>query len=111
MSDDNQFIVPPSFITLFVEPGRTKPNASRNEIAARYELCEDLAQMLTEQALDKRWQLGITEDDVLLRMQSGLLAEGSVVTAAEAAWVVTRLAELLEWPALPVADASQPRPR
>ncbi|MDO9092515.1 MAG: ATPase with chaperone activity [Rubrivivax sp.] len=103
MSDESQIVVPPSFIALFVPPGRIKPTASRAEIAARYEFCEDLAQMLTEQALDKRWQLGVTEDDVLQRMLGGLQAEVSVVNDAEAVWVVTRLAELLDWPALPPA--------
>ncbi|MBC7993296.1 MAG: ATPase with chaperone activity, partial [Rhizobacter sp.] len=48
MSDDNQTEVPPSFIALFVEPGRIKPNASRAEIQQRYEFCEDFASMLTE---------------------------------------------------------------
>ncbi len=103
MSDESQIVVPPSFIALFVPPGRIKPTASRAEIAARYEFCEDLAQMLTEQAMDKRWQLGVTEDDVLQRMLGGLQAEVSVVNDAEAVWVVTRLAELLDWPALPAS--------
>lgn len=103
MSDDIPFIVPPSFIALFVEPGRIKPSAPRDEIAQRYELCEDLAQMLTEQAMDKRWQLGITEADVLQRVLGGLQADASVVTPAEAVWVVTRLAELLDWPGLAAA--------
>lgn len=103
MSDESQIVVPPSFIALFVLPGRIKPHAPRTEIAARYEFCEDLAQMLTEQAQDKRWQLGVTEDIVLERMLGGLQTEGSVVTAAEARWVVKRLAELLDWPALPAS--------
>lgn len=103
MSDEYQIVVPPSFIALYVPPGRIKPSAPRHEIAERYELCEDLAQMLTEQAMDKRWQLSVTEDDVLQRMLSGLQSADSVVNEAEAVWVVTRLAELLDWPALPAA--------
>ena len=98
MSDESQFVVPPSFIALYLEPGRFKPRAPRDEIAARYELCEDLAQMLTEQANTKKWELGVTESDVLERMERGLQAEGSVVTEPESRWVVRRLAELLEWP-------------
>ena len=97
MSDDNQIIVPPSFVALFVPPGRIKPTAGREQIAARYELCEDLAQMLTEQATMKQWELGVTEADVLQRMQRGLLAEAGIVDAAEARWVVRRLAELVGW--------------
>jgi len=110
MSDESQIVVPPSFIALFVEPGGIKPHTPRHEIAARYELCEDLAQMLTEQAMDKRWQLGVTEDDVLQRMLAGLRAAGSVVNEAEALWVATRLAELLDWPALPPSPPSPPSP-
>lgn len=104
MSDESQIVVPPSFVALFVEPGRSKPGAPRQEIAARHEFCEDLAQMLTEQAQDKRWQLGVDEATVLQRMLAGLRTEASVVSGAEARWVITRLAELLEWPALDLDD-------
>ena len=98
MSEDNQFVVPPSFISLFVPPGRSKPTQGRAHIAARYEFCEDLAQLLTEQASTKKWELGVTEQDVLERMHRGLTGEGAVVDDAEAGWVLRRLAELLEWP-------------
>lgn len=98
MSEDNQFIVPPSFISLFVPPGRSKPTQSRAHIAVRYEFCEDLAQLLTEEASTKKWELGVTEHDVLERMHRGLTGEGAVVDDAEAEWVLRRLAELLEWP-------------
>jgi hypothetical protein len=106
MSDESQIVVPPSFIALFVEPGRVKPAAPRHEIAARHEFCEDLAQMLTEQAQDKRWQLGVDETTVLQRVLSGLRGGASGLTEAEAQWVVTRLAELLEWPALRAGDGA-----
>lgn len=99
MSDDNQFIVPPSFIALFVPPGGIKPRASREHIAERYEFCEDLAQMLTETASTKLFELSVAEADVLERIHRGLLVEGAPVDADEARWVVTRLAELLGWPA------------
>lgn len=98
MSDENQTVVPPSFVALFVPPGRIKPTAAREHIATRYEFCEDLAQMLTEQANTKRWELGVTEADVLERFHRGLQGDGSVVDEAEARWVVRRLAELLGWP-------------
>lgn len=104
MTDDNQFIVPASFIALFVPPGRIKPTASREHIAARYEFCEDLAQLLTEQASTTKWSLGITEHDVLGRIEKGLLVpteDGeAIVDPAEATWVLRRLAELLDWPPL-----------
>lgn len=45
-------------------------------VAARYELCEDMAQMLTEHARMKMFELGVTEEDVLARMGQGLLGSG-----------------------------------
>jgi hypothetical protein len=98
MSDESQIVVPPSFVALFIEPGRVKPSASREHIAQRHEFCEDLAQMLTEHASTRKWELGVTEADVLVRMHRGLLQEQAGVSAPEAWWVVRRLAELLEWP-------------
>ncbi len=99
MSDDNQIEIPPSFVALFVAPGRTRPQAPRSEIAARYGLCEDLATMLTETAHDRLWELGIAQTDVLARIHHGLLIDDSVVNTAEAQWVIRRLAELLDWDA------------
>jgi len=96
-SDENQIEVPPSFIALFVEPGRIKPNASRAEIQQRYEFCEDLASMLTETAQSRLWELGIAESDVLERIHAGLRGGQVDVNAAEAEWVTRRLAELLGW--------------
>jgi hypothetical protein len=56
-----------------------------------------MAQMLTDTARATQFELGIAEEDVLERVQQGLLAEGSGVSAAEAWWVTGRLAELLDW--------------
>ena len=39
MSDENQIIIPQSFIALFLDPGRSRPNAPRELIATRYDLC------------------------------------------------------------------------
>lgn len=97
MSDESQIVVPPSFVALFIEPGRSRPNASRQEIAARHEHCEDLANLLTEHASTKLWELGVTEDIVLERIHRGLLAGDTALPAAEARWVICRLAELLGW--------------
>lgn len=96
-SDEYQIEVPPSFIALFVPAGRIKPTASWQEIRERYEYCEDLAQMLTETARTKLWQLGVSESDVLERIAEGLRGGRAGVGEAEAVWVVRRLAELLEW--------------
>ena len=53
--------------------------------------------MLTEHASTKRWELGVTEDDVLDRIHDGLRAADSGVGPEEAQWVMRRLAELLDW--------------
>ena len=95
MSDDSQIYVPPSFVALFVPPGRIKPTASREHIAERHDLCEDLAQMLLETAQTQRWSLGITTDDTLERIARGLPSSGLDLSDAETGWVMTRLAELL----------------
>lgn len=102
MSDDNQIAVPPSFIALFIEPGRyTKPSAPRAVIAERYEFCEDLATALVDAAQAQLWDLKIGEEEVLRRIHQGLLAgPAAALDAAQAQWVVTRLAELLRWPPL-----------
>jgi hypothetical protein len=97
MSDDNQTPLPPSFIALFVPSGRSRPNATREHIAARYELCEDLANLLTEPAQTQLWSLGVTEADILARIHAGLLTGEAGLDAAEAGWVTSRLAELLNW--------------
>jgi len=98
VSDDYQIAIPPSFIALFVPAGRTRPVASREEIATRYGFCEDLAQLLTETAASLQFQLGVTEADVLVRVGSGLRGEAAAVSAPESTWVLRRLAELLGWP-------------
>ena len=107
MSDENQIVVPPSFIALFVPPGRIKPTESREVIAQRHELCEDMACMLAEPAQARLWELGIAEDDVLERIHRGLLGGAAGVSDAEAGWVTHRLAELLGWedPQLPALPA------
>ncbi len=108
MSDDQSIEIPPSFLALYIEPGRVKPTATRAVISTRYELCEDLATLLVDHARNTLFDLGITEDDVLVRCHQGLLGDASVVDAKEAQWVIRRLAELLGWdaPDLPSADAA-----
>jgi hypothetical protein len=98
MSEESQIVVPPAFIALFMVPGRAKPAAPRQEIAQRHEFCEDLAQVLSEHARAKLWELGIAEEDVLERIHRGLAAGQAGVSPAEAGWVMGRVAELLGWP-------------
>lgn len=97
MSDDNQILIPPSFIALYLDPGRTRPNAPREQIADRYELCEDTATLLTEHAQTMVFEQGVSEAQALLRCRQGLLTDASVFSEAEAGWITTRLAELLGW--------------
>ena len=63
----------------------------------RYELCEDLAQLLTEQAASLQFKSGRAEADVLATIRLGLSRDEGPVRPAEAVWVVRRLAELLGW--------------
>jgi len=99
MDDFNQIEVPPSFLALFTSPSGHRLTEPMSEVRRRYELCEDLAQMLTEQASTVAFRSGEPEREVLRKMQTGLCVEGSPVSAKEAGWVVTRLAELLGWEA------------
>ncbi|PQA77012.1 ATPase with chaperone activity [Rhodoferax sp. TS-BS-61-7] len=101
MSDDYQIEIPQSFLALYTDTRRNRLHTPWPEVVQRYELCEDLANLLTTTARDMEFSLGITESDVLSRVHQGLLGEAAVVTPAEAQWVVCRLAELLAW-ALPL---------
>lgn len=98
MSDDHFIEIPPSFMALFMAPGRLKPNAPRELVASRYELCQDMANMLTEFAKNMLFSLGITEADVLSRCLQGFRGDAPVLSEAESDWVICRLAELLDWP-------------
>lgn len=97
MDDDtNQIEVPASFYALYTNPaGRlSEPIATVRE---RYELCEDLAQMLVDQAATLQFKTGRPEADVLQTIEAGLTGEDAVVTGYESSWVVKRMAELLGW--------------
>jgi hypothetical protein len=97
MNDDSQILIPDSFVALYLSPGRIKPTLPRDELAARYELCEHLSQAMVEHARAMLFGQGISEDEVLTRCHRGLVGDDPVVTAPEATWVVRRLAELLDW--------------
>lgn len=96
MSHDSQIVVPSSFVALFVAPGKIKPAISSQLLIERHEFCEDLAQMLFEQAKTKEWELGLSRDMVLERMTKGLSETPDLLTEAEVGWVITRLNELLD---------------
>ena len=95
---ESQIVLPESFAALFVPPGKLKPSEPYEVIAQRHELCEDMAQLLTEQAGQLQWQLGLHESDILARIHAGIAGGEAGVSAAEAAWIIKRMAELLDWP-------------
>ena len=102
MSDESQIHVPPSFEAVYAD-ARGRLTLSREAFRARYELCEDMAQLLVEHSQAVHHDQGVSEDLVLARTQDGLGAADGSFSPAEALWVVTRLAELLGWrkPATP----------
>ena len=60
-------------MALYVDPGRYKPRIGRAEMIRRYELCEDMANMLMDTASTQQFDLGITPDDVLERCHERFL--------------------------------------
>lgn len=103
MDDTSQIQPPESFAALFrSRAGLLKTPIA--EVVARYELCEDLACHLVEQAQTIYHAGNASEEGVLLGFYVAISGEGAAVTAPEAGWIIQRLAELLEWkcPALPI---------
>ncbi|HZY19881.1 MAG TPA: ATPase with chaperone activity [Ramlibacter sp.] len=97
MDDSNQIDVPPSFTALFASPSGHRLTEPMAVVRERYELCEDLAQMLTDEASTAQFRSGAAEAEVLQVLLAGLQGEGSPVQPPEAEWVIRRLAELLQW--------------
>jgi len=96
MSDEYQIHIPPSFEAVYAD-ARGRCSVSRSEFRERYELCEDMAQMLVDHSQAVHHDQGVSQDLVLERTQAGLGQPESGFNPAEAGWVVTRLAELLGW--------------
>ncbi len=96
MTDDSQILVPDSFIAVYSD-ARRRLTARREVITARYELCEDMAQMLVEHCRTVHFRDGVDDAQILDRCLRGLLTEPATVSADEARWVVQRCAELLDW--------------
>jgi hypothetical protein len=108
--DDNQILIPHSFIALFLSPGAQRPNQPRAWIAQRYELCEDLAQMLSDSAQEALVESGGGRPEMIARVRQALQADVSVVNAQEAAWVMQRWSELMGWPAPEIPSGPRPSP-
>lgn len=97
MHDDNQILVPPTFIAVHSD-ARGRLHERADVVRQRYELCEDLACHLVEQAQTLYHVQAPSEAEILRRIYAGLCSDGAGVSIGEAAWVTTRLAELLQWP-------------
>ena len=97
MDDSNQIEVPPSFMALFTSPGGHRLTEPMSAVRERYELCEDLAQMLCDQASTAAFKSGASEGEVLAGLRVGLSSGSGPLQEAEAGWVVTRVAEILGW--------------
>ena len=109
--EDNQIHIPPSFLAVYAD-SRQRLREPASVVRSRYELCEDLAGHLVEHAQTLYHVQAPSETEILLRIHAGLCTTESGVSVAEATWIATRLAELLNWqcPALPppaTEDASQ----
>ncbi len=102
---DNQILVPPSFMAVYTDT-RGRLRESADVVRARYELCEDLAGHLVEQAQILYHVQAPSESEILRRIHAGLCAPESAMAPGEATWIVSRLAELLQWqcPGLEAAD-------
>ena len=105
--DRNQTLVPEWFLALHWRNGR--PLRPRVEIEARHELCEDVA-LHAAAFVAARHQEGDDTSEALQRCHDGLRADPEAFAAAEAAWVVRRVAELQAWAAPAwLADAEADR--
>lgn len=103
--DDNQILVPPSFTALYSD-ARQRLREPVAVLRQRYELCEDLACQLVGHAQTLYHAEAPSEAGILKSIHAGLRNPESGLSGPEAGWVVTRLAELLEWasPELPPAQ-------
>ena len=109
MQDENQIFVPPSFMAVYSD-ARGRLRESADVVRARYELCEDLAGHLVEQAQTLYHVQAPSEPEILRRIHAGLSAAESGMAPGEATWIVSRLAELLAWqcPLLTPPDSTAP---
>lgn len=94
--EDQQTEIPPSFLALYAD-ARQRLREPLAVVRQRYELCEDLAQLLTGQALGLSQSGTVSDQEVLQRCLDGLRSADSGLGADEAGWTVQRLAELLGW--------------
>jgi len=108
MSEAWQIEIPPSFVALFVAPGKTRPHTTREVVAERYELCEDLALTLAPTASQMQLARDLHTSAVLTQCLQAMTGADAVLNLPEARWVMCRLAELLDWemPVFAAEDAA-----
>jgi hypothetical protein len=94
MDEQNQIVIPASFMAIYSRNGR--PIETRRTIEERYDFCEDLAIQTSEVCQTLAFKEDLGEDEVLTRCRAGIV-EGDVASPAEADWVIRRTAELLSW--------------
>ncbi|VTU34172.1 hypothetical protein SRS16CHR_05434 [Variovorax sp. SRS16] len=104
MSDDYQIDIPPSFFAVYTD-ARQRLAEPIAVVRARYEVCEDLANHLVQQAQLLHHVEVPSEDEILRRIHAGLCTPDAGVPAGEAEWIVRRLAELLNWNCPPLGDS------
>lgn len=108
MQDENQIVVPPSFLALH-QDRRGRLMSAPDTVRERYELCEDLACSLVDRAQQLLHEAP-SEQGILRQMHAALADTASGLTPEEARWVALRLAELLGWhsPDLPSPGVTPP---
>jgi hypothetical protein len=94
--DDDQTLVPESFIALFRD-ARQRLVAPRREIAARHEFCDDMASLLVDHCRTVHFCDGVDEDEILVRCHRGLVNPPTNMPRDQAWWTIRRTAELLGW--------------
>lgn len=95
MYDDDQTLIPESFSSLF-QDSRKRLTIPKAELVERYDFCESMAGALVERCQSAYATGWIDQDQVLTRCHAGLV-EPETVDAAQARWIILRLAEMLEW--------------
>lgn len=108
MEDENQIVVPPSFLALF-QDSRGRLREPPTVVRERYELCEDMASSLVERALQVIHD-NPSEAGVLQAFYVALNQPATGLRTHEARWVVLRLAELLNWTSPPLETTAIIRP-
>ena len=95
MYDHNQTLVPESFLALHVRNGRAV--LERKALEARYENAELLAQQIAAVVATIPADDATAQREALRAVEASLLVDSLEGHEPEAAWVITRVAEICEW--------------